>query len=128
MLHQCNSKRGDYMSGDYNVDMKHVIAEKLFKARKGSEMSQSELADQMGISKQSYSRYENGNREISFSQGILMAKTLNISIISLVPDELLSTPDFLLSSFDIKAVKNLNLSDQKTMREFSNVVQKIIKF
>ena len=116
------------MSGDFNVDMKHVIAEKLFKARKGSEMSQSELADQMGISKQSYSRYENGNREISFSQGILMAKTLDISIITLVPEELLSTPDFLLSSFDIKVVNNLNLSEQKTMHDFSVLVKKIIKF
>ena len=48
--------------------------------REDADMTQSVLAEALGITKQQYSLYERGDREIPFHHAITLAKFYNVSL------------------------------------------------
>ena len=48
--------------------------------REDADLGQAKVADALGISKQQYSLYERGNREIPFHHAITLAKFYNVSL------------------------------------------------
>ncbi|MGG6799489.1 UNVERIFIED_CONTAM: helix-turn-helix transcriptional regulator [Streptococcus canis] len=66
----------------------NIFAERLVELRKKNDLTQQELADKIGINRGSYSNWENGKREPSFSKLIELSKLLN------------TTPNYLLGISD----------------------------
>ncbi|HEL0247460.1 TPA: helix-turn-helix transcriptional regulator [Streptococcus equi subsp. zooepidemicus] len=79
-------KSVDYLLG---VDVaNNIFTERLVELRKKNDLTQQELADMMKVNRVTYTNWENGKREPSFSKLIELSKLLN------------TTPNYLLGISD----------------------------
>jgi HTH-type transcriptional regulator/antitoxin PezA len=77
-----------------NIKVKEdmMIGENIKAVRKSKQLTQPELANLLGISRNSLSRYENGTSAISTELLDRICQTLNVSYVDLVGEEKMLTP------------------------------------
>ena len=63
-----------------NLDLKKQVGERLKNARRDIGLTQTEIAKEMHMTQQQYSRFENGKFELNYGQLIFLAKKYDISI------------------------------------------------
>ena len=62
------------------------LGQTICRLRSQKGLSQSQLADQLGVSRQSVSKWETGAAEPSTSNLIALAKLFNVSVADLLPE------------------------------------------
>lgn len=68
-------------------DSNRIIGEKIYQLRRANHLTQQELSEQMGISVTFLSEIENGHKSMSVSTLVKLAKSLHVSLDSLVLSE-----------------------------------------
>lgn len=69
---------------DWVIDQRRELGENIARYRKEAGLSQDQLADRIGKERRSVQRYERGERDPSFSDLVLIASGLDVSIATLV--------------------------------------------
>ncbi|MGW8357416.1 helix-turn-helix domain-containing protein [Streptomyces wedmorensis] len=69
---------------DWVIDQRRELGENIARYRKAAGLSQDQLADRIGKERRSVQRYERGERDPSFSDLVLIADNLDVSIAALV--------------------------------------------
>lgn len=77
------------------------FCDKLVKQRKNNNMSQEQLADRLGVSRQAVSKWESGNSMPDMAKILELCKILNCNLEDLVDDGVSSTKDIMNSKVDI---------------------------
>ena len=62
-----------------NVNLKQEVGERLKDARKTARYTQAQIAKELGMSQQQYSRFENGLFELNYSQIVFLCRKYDIS-------------------------------------------------
>ena len=62
-----------------NVNLKQEVGERLKDARKTAHYTQAQIAKELGMSQQQYSRFENGLFELNYSQIVFLCQKYDIS-------------------------------------------------
>ncbi|MBB1079754.1 XRE family transcriptional regulator [Limosilactobacillus sp. STM2_1] len=95
--------------------MKNIFAHQLGRLRTEQQLSQSDIANQLFVSRQAVSKWENGDTEPSLDNLIALAEIFNVSLDGLVagindPNTLLLTATHLKKSFSKPVLKDINLT------------------
>ena len=69
---------------DWVIDQRRNLGESIARYRRGAGLSQDQLADRIGKERRSVQRYERGERDPSFSDLVLIAEALDVSLAELV--------------------------------------------
>lgn len=88
------------------------LKERLRELRKQSDLSQQDIADKMGVSKQTISQYERGVREPDLDNLLALCDIFNVSA-----DYLLGKADVTLRLLTTEELKKLSAPDQLTKEE-----------
>ena len=81
--------------------------EALMKIRKSKGLSQQDVADYLGISRQAYCNYENDKREASYETLLQLSEYFNVTVDELLEEEQspkLQTPIFASPSLTVRTI------------------------
>ena len=66
------------------IDQRRALGENIIRLRRGAGLSQDQLADLIGKERRSVQRYERGERDPTYSDLVLIASELKVSVAALV--------------------------------------------
>ncbi|MER5705976.1 helix-turn-helix transcriptional regulator [Streptomyces sp. NPDC002122] len=69
---------------EWVIDQRRALGENIIRLRREAGLSQDQLADRIGKERRSVQRYERGERDPSFSDLVLIADGLDVSLAQLV--------------------------------------------
>lgn len=92
--------------------MKEIVSQKIKNARVINALSQQDLADMIGVSKQMISKYENGDSIPASSSLIKLAKSLNVKV-----DYFFSTNKIELGTINFRKKSKFSVKKQNALKE-----------
>ena len=95
--------------------MHNAFAHQLLKLRTEQQLSQTDIANLLFVSRQAVSKWENGDAEPNLDNLIALARILNVSLENLItgssnPNSLLLTLSHVSKSFSKPVLKDVNLT------------------
>ena len=95
--------------------MHNAFAHQLLKLRTEQQLSQTDIANLLFVSRQAVSKWENGDTEPNLDNLIALARILNVSLENLItgssnPNSLLLTLSHVSKSFSKPVLKDVNLT------------------
>lgn len=109
-----------YNRGENSMDLKKFIGKRIKEFRNKRGMTQDELADLLGTTKQTVSRYENGERQANQDILFELSNIFNVSIDEFFPKKEHITDEFeralkMTEGLDVKDMEFLNKLIEKTL-------------
>ena len=97
------------------INMHNAFAHQLLKLRTEQQLSQTDIANLLFVSRQAVSKWENGDTEPNLDNLIALARILNVSLENLItgssnPNSLLLTLSHVSKSFSKPVLKDVNLT------------------
>jgi transcriptional regulator with XRE-family HTH domain len=66
------------------VERRRVLGQRIFDFRRAAGLSQEQLANRVGLDRRSIQRYESGNRDPRFTDLVLLATAMGVTVEELV--------------------------------------------
>ncbi len=82
----------------------YMLYQKVKEVRESHSLTQSEVAEKLDISRQTYARIESGESEITLDQAVKLAKTLDITLADITGEDVRITAN---QEYDIELYKSI---------------------
>ncbi len=106
-----------------------ILADKLYKLRTASGLSQEELAEKLNVSRQSVSKWESGNSIPGLDKVVELSKIYGVSIDYLLKEEIEELPEEIVVDTYVKEeYREISLEEAKTFIELSCITGRRIAF
>ncbi len=106
-----------------------ILAEKLYKLRERSGLSQEQLAEKMNVSRQSISKWEGGSSIPSMDKIVELSRIYGITTDYLLKDEIETLPDEVVADLgEGDKARELTIEDANSFLDIIHNISKIIAF
>lgn len=94
--------------------LRNTIGTKIREARKSKDLTQTDIADRIGITYQQVQKYESGKSSITIQRAMEIAEAIDIPVTSIMPDDFGTGASKLIIALEAK-VKRLESQKDKAL-------------